>query len=280
MIVDAHHHLWDPSQRAYPWMTGDLAPVARRFGMEDLERALNEDVTATIVVQAVSSLEESEALLRVAAETPRIAGVVAWVDLTADTASQIAHLRAVTGGGKLVGIRHQVQDEEDAQWLLRSDVCNGLAAVAEADLAYDLLIRTRELPAAYETVKRFKELRFILDHGAKPPIATGATKAWRIAVARLASLPNVACKLSGLVTEAAWNSWTHSDIVPYARYLLAAFGARRMLFGSDWPVCLLAATYDDVLSLASRACEVLTPQERDDVFSANALRFYRLKVTA
>lgn len=280
MIVDAHHHLWDPSQRAYPWMTDDLAPIAHRFGVEDFERALPEDVAATIVVQAVSSLEESEALLRVAAETPRIAGVVAWVDLTADAASQIAHLRSIAGGEKLVGIRHQVQDEEDAQWLLRADVRNGLAAIAQEDLAYDLLVRARELPCAYETAKRFPQLRFILDHGGKPPIATGATQAWRIGVARLATLPNVACKLSGLVTEAAWNRWAPSEILPYAHYLLAAFGARRMLFGSDWPVCLLAATYDDVLSLAARACVDLTAEEREALFSTNALRYYHLKVTA
>ncbi len=276
MIVDAHHHLWDPSQRNYPWMTAEVAPIRRAFSAADLQATLPPDVVQTVVVQAVSALEESASLLKIAAQTPRIAGVVGWIDLTADAARQIAQLRAGEGGEKLVGIRHQVQDEDDPQWLLRDDVQAGLRAVGNAGLTYDLLVRPRELDAACETVRRFPALRFVLDHGAKPDIADAAREPWESGVAQLAAVPNVACKLSGLVTEARWDGWTPAQILPYARYLIDAFGAQRLLFGSDWPVCLLAASYEQVLDLARAACLRLSPPQRYSVFAGNARRFYRL----
>jgi L-fuconolactonase len=277
-IVDAHHHLWDPSVRAYPWMTELVAPIARPFGASDLEATLPPNVTHTVAVQATATLEESETLLHVAANTPRIAGVIAWIDLAGDAAEQIAHLRSKPGGEKLVGIRHQVHDEEDANWLLREDVQRGLAAVGEAGLAYDFLVRPRETAAAARTAQRFPHTRFVLDHGAKPAIAHGTVEPWRAGVARLAVLPNVACKLSGLVTEAPWDSWTQEQIVPYGKMLLDLFGAQRLLFGSDWPVCLLAASYDRVLALAERICERLLPAEMEAVFRRNAVRVYQLEI--
>jgi len=277
MIVDAHHHLWDPALRDYPWMTPAVAPIVRRFGADDLEAALPPQVAYTVLVQATSTLEESQMLLRIAADTQRIAGVVGWIDLRSDVPAQIALLRSGAGGDKLVGVRHQVHDENDPNWLMRDDVLAGLAAVGDAGLAYDLLVRTRETAAAAQAAQRLSNVRFVLDHGAKPPIAHGTVEPWRAGIARLASLPNVSCKLSGLVTEAPWESWSQEQILPYGKILLDLFGARRLLFGSDWPVCLLAASYDRVLGLAQYICERLLPPERDAVFSSNAVRVYHLR---
>jgi L-fuconolactonase len=264
VIVDAHHHLWDPARADYPWMTDDVAAIRRRFGPEDLEPVLRANgVDATIVVQARHSLDETHELLELAAATPFIRGVVGWVDLTDPG---VGGVLSRLGGG-LVGVRHQVHDEPDAEWLLRPDVRRGLAAVGEAGLVYDLLVRARELPAAVDTVRALPQLRFVLDHLAKPPVRDGATEAWAEGLAALAELPNVACKLSGLVTEAD----PGQDLVPYLRRALDLFGAERCMFGSDWPVCLLAAEYGEVLSLV---IDALHDDERAAVLGGTAIRVY------
>jgi L-fuconolactonase len=251
MVVDSHHHLWDPARRAYPWMSGDaLAPIRRRFDADDLKPLLDANgIDRTVVVQTVSSLKETREFLQAAAENDFIAGVVGWVDLTdRSVAKTLAELKGSQGGSFLVAIRHQVHDERDPEWLLRDDVQGGIAAVGEAGLVYDLLVRTRELPAAVETVKRHPGMQFVLDHAAKPRIAAGVwDEAWQKALAPLAEHPNVSCKLSGLVTEADWKTWTPQQLEPYVNRVLAWFGPERCMFGSDWPVCLLAATYGGVL---------------------------------
>ncbi len=178
--------------------------------------------------------------------------------------------------GPLVGIRHQVQDEPDPDWLARPDVRDGLRAVAAAGLVYDLLVTPRELAVAAATVRALPEVRFVLDHGAKPAIADGGWQPWADLVTELAALPNVTCKLSGLVTEADWAGWQPRDVLPYARHLLAAFGPERLLFGSDWPVCTLAGQYADVYALAEQAVAALAPAERDAVLGGNAARVYGL----
>jgi len=269
MIVDAHHHLWDPASADYPWMTDEVAPIRRRFAPEDLAPLLlARGVDATVVVQARASLDETHELLATSAAVPWLAGVVGWVDLT-DPA--VGDVLAELGGGPLVGVRHQVHDEPDPAWLLRDDVGRGLRAVEQAGLAYDLLVRTRELPAAVETARRFPGLRFVVDHLAKPPLRTGDTDAWAEGLSSLAALPNVCCKLSGLVTEASWDHWRADELVPYLRRALDWFGPERSLFGSDWPVCLLAASYDEVVDLALAALE---PSERAAVMGETATRVY------
>jgi L-fuconolactonase len=268
MIVDAHQHFWDPARADYPWMTDDLR---HRYGPEDLEPLLQEHgVAGTIVVQARHSLDETRDLLAIAAATPFVLGVVGWVDLTDPDLP--ATLRDLSQA-KLVGIRHQVHDEDDPGWLLRADVQRGLRSVGEAGLAYDLLVRPRELPAAHETAVRNHELTFVIDHLGKPPVATGDTRVWAEALAPLAELPNVACKLSGLVTEADWHSWETDQLTPYLRRALDWFGAERCLFGSDWPVCLLAASYAEVFELVLSS---LRADERDAVLGLTAERVYRL----
>lgn len=249
-MIDAHHHFWDPGRREYPWMGEELAAIRRRFGPEDLRGLLAANgITKTVLVQTVSSGDETEEFLRLAAATDFVAGVVGWVDLTdADVGARIASLQRGPGGHLLKGIRHQVHDEPDAGWLLREDVQRGIAAVGEAGLVFDFLVRARELPAATETARRHTDMRFVLDHAAKPRIIVGPRdEAWETAIAPLSDLPNVTCKLSGLVTEANWESWSRDELQPYVHRVLGWFGPGRCMFGSDWPVCLLAASYETVI---------------------------------
>lgn len=275
MRVDAHHHVWDLTVRDQPW-TVDLPALRRSFVMQDLRPHLYaHGIDATVLVQTVAVAEETPELLALAATDPHVAGVVGWTDLrSAGVTGTLASLQA--GDGSLVGIRHNVQDEPDPHWLCRADVRRGLAAVADAGLVYDLLITPPQLPAAIETARDLPQLRFILDHGAKPRIAAGQIEPWAGDLKRLAALPNVAVKLSGLVTEADPQTWTPRALRPYVNVILDEFGPERVMFGSDWPACLLAAGYDQVLATAQELMNSLTPAERDSVFGATAAAWYRL----
>ncbi|SHM44697.1 amidohydrolase family protein [Actinacidiphila paucisporea] len=275
MRIDAHHHLWDLARRPQPWLTGAaLDAIARTFALAELEPLLDaHGIDATVLVQSSSSLDETRELLAIAAGSGgRVAGVVGWADLTDPALADVL----ASLSGPLVGIRHQVQDEPDPWWLARAAVRRGLATVAAAGLAYDLLVTPRELPAALETAAALPELRFVLDHAAKPRIASGEWEPWAAQLSRLAALPNVSCKLSGLVTEAVWAGWEPADLLPYARHVLDAFGPARTLFGSDWPVCTLAASYDAVVALAEEAAAGLSPAESAAVFGDTAARIYAL----
>jgi len=271
VIIDAHQHFWDPATADYPWLTDDLAPIRRRFGPEDLvPLLLRRGIDGSIVVQARSSLDETHELLATASEVSWLVGVVGWVDLTDP---EIDDVLAQLRGGRLVGVRHQVHDELDPAWLLRPEVERGIGALERAGLVYDLLVRTRELPAALELARRHPGVRFVVDHLAKPPVRGGDTRAWADGLAALAALPNVSCKLSGLVTEATWNGWSVDELLPYFRRALDWFGPERSLFGSDWPLCLLAADYDEVVDLLLAALDV---SERAAVMGGTAARVYRL----
>jgi L-fuconolactonase len=276
--LDAHHHLWDPRVRDYPWMAAPaLDPIRRPYGLQELrDRAAAAGVERTVLVQTVPDEAETEEFLALASSSGGlIAGVVGWVDLTdPGVADALARLRALPGGQCLVGVRHQVQDEPDPGWLSRPAVRRGLRAVAGAGLAYDLLVLVPQLPEALAAVRDLPEGRFVLDHAAKPPIAAGAIEPWADALAELARLPNVSCKLSGLVTEAGWDDWDAERIRPYADHVLASFGPDRVMFGSDWPVCELAASYAEVRSLADELLEGLSPSERDAVLCTTATRVY------
>ena len=280
MIVDAHHHLWDPARADYPWLTDDLATIRRRFGPEDLEPHLRAaGVDATVLVQTRSSADETREFLVTAAATPFIRGVVGWVDLTdAALDDAIAELRAGPGGDRLVGIRHQVHDEPDPDWLLRDDVRRGIRSVGRAGLAYDLLVRSRELPAAREIVATMPDVRFVVDHLAKPPIrdGPGGLEPWADLVAWFADLPNASWKISGLVTEADWRRWRPADLAPFVDHALRTFGPGRLIFGSDWPVCLLAASYEEVVTAARELTAGLADSEQAAVFGGNATAVYGL----
>jgi L-fuconolactonase len=276
--VDAHHHVWDLSVREQTWMVGpELDPVRRNFSIDDLAPlAAAAEVTSTVLVQTVGVAAETPEFLEVAAGNDLVAGVVGWVDLTAvDVADALAGLQDRPDGGWLKGIRHQVHDEPDPRWLCRDDVRAGLAAVADAGLVYDLLTKTPHLQAALETVQALPQLSFVVDHISKPVIG-GDLDPWASGLRALAAQPNVACKLSGMVTEASWTDWKVSDLQPYADVVLDAFGPDRVMFGSDWPVCLLAASYGEVVQAAEALTASLSTPEQEAIFSNTARRLYHL----
>ncbi|MDQ1544253.1 MAG: L-fuconolactonase [Actinomycetota bacterium] len=274
--IDAHHHVWDLDVRDQPWTAG-LPALRRSFDIDDLAPDLAAaDIDATVVVQTITTPDETPELLAMAAASPLIAGVVGWVDLEArDIAHQIAALRELPGGGALVGIRHQVQGEPDPDWLTRPSVLRGLSAVATAGLSYDLLVTPGQLPAAIGAARRVPGLRFILDHAGKPRIARGELEQWSALIASLAALPNVAAKLSGLATEAS-APWSVSQLQPYVDVLLTSFGASRIMFGSDWPVSLLAAPYSETVAAAEHLLRGASNSDREAVFGATALEWYQL----
>ncbi|MFD4529347.1 amidohydrolase family protein [Streptomyces sp. NPDC058470] len=279
MTVDAHHHVWDLSVRDQDWITGpELQPLRRNFTIADLEpEARAAGVDRTVLVQTITVAEETPEFLALAAESELIGGVVGWTDLTApEVADELARLRELPGGRYLKGIRHQVQGEPDPEWLLRPDVRRGLVALAEAGLVYDLIVQPHQLPSSAKVAAALPELTFVLDHAGKPPIAAGELEPWASDVRALAARPNTVCKLSGMVTEADPAKWTPDDLRPYANTVLDAFGPHRLMFGSDWPVCVLAATYDQVADAARELTAGLSADEREQVFTDTATRVYRL----
>ena len=277
MIVDSHQHFWDLDRFDYPWMTDDLRAIRRNFGPKDLEPLLAErGVDRSVVVQATSSEDETRYLLEIAARTGFVSGVVGWVDLSdPEVGAVVADLQNGEGGHYLVGMRHQVHDEGDPDWLLRDEVQRGLRELAGAGLAYDLLVRARELPAALRTARAQPGLRLVIDHIGKPPIRAGEMEEWILAMAPFAGLDNVCCKLSGMVTEADWHTWKPGDLVPFVERVLDWFGEDRLMFGSDWPVCLLAASYGEVMDALDSALGFLGESARAKIYGGNAVAFYQ-----
>jgi L-fuconolactonase len=261
-------------------MVGEaLDPIRRPFTPDDLGPELAaQKISGTVLVQTISSEDETREFLELAGRTDFIWGVVGWVDLTSPgVGDHLDALMAGTGGDRLVGIRHQVHDEEDPEWLNRADVRRGLAAVQERGLVYDLLVRARELPAAVDTVTALPGLQFVLDHIAKPRIAEAKDPEWRERMPALAALPNVAVKLSGMVTEANWASWTPADLRPFVASVVDWFGAGRLMFGSDWPVCLLATSYEGVVGALQEALGSMSAGDLERIFGLNAVTVYRLR---
>lgn len=280
MTVDTHHHLWDLDVRDQPWMTGpEMDPLRRDFRPSDLQAAIRgTSVDATVLVQTVADPDETPEMLVLAETVDRVAAVVGWVDLTArDTREQIGLLHTHPSGGWLRGIRHQVEDEPDPDWLIRPEVLAGLGAVEDAGLLYELLIRPHQLPAAIKAVGQYPQLTFVLDHCAKPPVASGELEPWASRIRALAAHPNVICKLSGLVTQDEWVAQPDpSRLRACVDVVLDAFGPSRVMFGSDWPVCLLAATYSEVLGLTKELTSGLSDSERTAVFDTTAREIYNL----
>ncbi|MEV6944884.1 amidohydrolase family protein [Streptomyces sp. NPDC051172] len=277
MTVDAHHHVWDLSVRDQDWIP-ELSPLRRNFTLADLTpEARAAGVDRTVLVQTVTVPEETPEFLALAAAHDLVAGVVGWTDLTRpDITDELSRLRELPGGHCLKGIRHQVQAEPDPEWLLRPDVRRGLAAVADAGLVYDLVVLPHQLPACTKAATALPQLTFVLDHLGKPPIASGALKPWATYLHALAALPNTTAKLSGLVTEAAPDSWTVDDLRPYTDTALEAFGPTRLMFGSDWPVCTERATYGEVLSAAEELTARLAEKDRIEIIGGTATRVYGL----
>ena len=276
MHIDAHQHYWDPARGDYGWLTPDLDQLYRTFGPADLaplrERA---DVQRTVVVQAAPTVEETRYLLDLARDDASIAGVVGWVPMLArDVPDLIAELARHP---KFKGIRPMLQDLPNDDWIANPDLAPAVEALIAHDLAFDALIFARHVDALETFVTRFPTLRIVIDHGAKPPIRDGRSgwQSWADGITRLASLPHVHCKLSGLATEAA-PGWTEATLQPYVDHLLQSFGPARLMWGSDWPVLNLNGDYLLWHSVANTLLAGLSDAERDAVFGANAATFYRL----
>jgi L-fuconolactonase len=274
--IDAHTHaLGDAADATLPPQLFALGPA---FEPEDLRPWLEEEgISGVLVVQAQPGMAETRRLLALAERVPFVVGVVGWVDLVGPgVRAAIDELRAAPGGGHLVGVQHQVREEPDPRWLARDDVRRGLVAVEAAGLAFDLVVTTRELPAATELAARLPGLRLVLDHLARPPIASGALSAWGSALLALAEHPNVSAKLSGLVTEADWEAWSIDDLRHPVELALDAFGAERLMLGSEWPVCLLAGTYGDTIGALRYLVEELPAHQKADIEGGTAARVYGL----
>jgi len=275
MHIDAHQHYWIYNAEEYGWLDDPMAALRRNFLPDDLQPELQRcDFHGSILVQVRQTLYETRWMLELAEQAPTILGVIGWVDLCSpDIASQLSE---VSKNPKLVGIRHIVQAEPDDRFLMRPDFLRGVSLLEHFNLAYDILIYTRHLPVAAEFVEQFPQQRFVLDHLAKPPIKNGEIDVWAKGIQRLATFPNVFCKLSGLVTEADWQHWTPDQITPYLDVAFESFGPDRLMIGSDWPVCLVAAPYERAINVVKRYLSLQTAAVRDAVLGGNAQRFWRL----
>lgn len=272
-MIDSHQHFWQVGRFDYPWMSSDLGVLYRDYLPADLTPILGRHgIEQTVLVQASNSIEESRWLLDLADANGFIAGVVGWVDLT-DTDT---HLDELCAHPKFKGVRHLVESEPNDDWLIQPTVLSGLKKLSVRGCAYDLLVHTRHLKYVPQVAESCPDLQFVVDHMAKPPIARNEINEWSAAMKRVAAFPNIHCKLSGLVTEANWASWQTDDLRPYVERTLELFGVDRMMFGSDYPVCLLASSYDRVFGSFQELLKDLSEDDRDKIFSKNAQRFYRL----
>jgi L-fuconolactonase len=276
LAIDSHQHFWKFVPAEYRWINDLMSVLRADFLPMDLERETKSvGIDGVLSVQARQSLAETEWLLDLADEHDFIKGVVGWVPLAAPDVC--AHLEALTGRPKLKGVRHVVQDEPDERFILRKDFNAGIRALASYGLVYDILIYERHLPAAIEFVDHHPNQPFVLDHLAKPRAKEGIVEPWRTDIRRLAQREHVFCKLSGLVTEADWLGWTEEQLSAYLETVLEAFSPQRVMFGSDWPVCLLATVYAKWHDVVDRFCEKLSTDERASVFGGTAIEVYGLQ---
>jgi L-fuconolactonase len=269
--IDAHQHFWKYSAAEYPWIPHG-SPLQRDCLPKDLAKEQAKvGLHGSIAVQARQTLEETRWLLELSDESPLLRGVVGWVDLRSDYVEE--QLAEFVRHPKFVGVRHVVQDEPN-EFMLQPDFLGGIEALREFGLTYDILIYPRQLPAAIQLVKTFPEQPFVLDHIAKPDIKTGTISTWREQIRELAEAPNLLCKVSGMVTEADHRAWKPDDFRPYLDLIFETFGPDRLMFGSDWPVCLLAANYEQTFALVDEYTRSLPPAAREALFGGNAARFY------
>ncbi|MES2569624.1 MAG: amidohydrolase family protein [Verrucomicrobiota bacterium] len=272
MRLDSHQHFWAYNHTDYPWIPKDSS-LARDWLPHDLltiQKPL--DFDGSIAIQARQSIEESSWLLSLADRTPEIRGVVGWVDLRSKQVEEQLALLALHP--KFVGVRHVIEDEQDEQFLLRPEFVHGISKLSQFGLAYDLLIRPHQIAAATELVAQLPEQRFVLDHLAKPQIKDQIFFEWHLDICELAKMPNVCCKVSGLITEADHKGWHPDDFIPYLDRIFEYFGPDRIMFGSDWPVCLLAGDYGQVFELINQYTAHFPEEDRVKLFGTNALRFY------
>lgn len=276
MQIDAHQHFWnfDPVRDA--WITEEMRAIRTDFTPYDLFRELKDnDMDGSVAVQAAASESETAFLVDIADRHDFIKGVVGWIDLCGDYAEERMRFYKKTAP-KVKGFRHLVQSEPDDGFLLKADFCRGIALLREYGYTYDLLIYPKQLPAAIQFVERFPDQRFVIDHIAKPDIKSGTLEPWAGQMKTIASFPHVWCKVSGMVTEANWKNWTEADLTPYLDVVFEAFGAERLMFGSDWPVCLVAGSYGRVKQVITRYMQDMSVADQAAVLGNNAIAFYHL----
>ena len=275
MRIDAHQHFWRYSPDEYPWIGNEMSILKRDFLPANLEPLLAANkLDGSVAVQAQQTEAETAFLLELANDNPMIKGVVGWTELRAPDVDQ--KLEVLSQNPLLKGIRHVLQDEPDDEYMLHSDFKRGIRCLERHNLTYDILIYPRQLDAAAKLVKEFPNQPFVIDHLAKPHIMDGHIRDWQRQISALAVCDNVFCKISGMVTEADWQNWQTEDFTPYLEVIVEAFGTGRLLFGSDWPVCLLAAEYDSVKGIADGFFAAFTDTEKGKIFGGNAVRFYQL----
>ncbi|MBN1481135.1 amidohydrolase [candidate division KSB1 bacterium] len=277
MKIDAHQHFWHYSAAEYGWITDSMATLRRDFLPNELEKILTTNGFAgSVAVQARQTSAETQWLLDLADQHPVIEGVVGWVDLRSEHLDE--QLARFASHPKFVGVRHVVQDEPDVRFLLGETFMRGVEKLLEHNLTYDILIFPKQLAACSELVKNFPEHRFMLDHIGKPAIKDGFLSPWKKHIQQLAAFPHVFCKISGLVTEADWQHWQLADFEPYLDVIINAFGMDRLLFGSDWPVCTLAASYDKVIDIVESYLDKhnFSDMEKAAFWGGNAVKFYQL----
>jgi L-fuconolactonase len=274
-IVDSHQHFWQVGRFDYPWMSSEVEVLYQDYLPPRIEPVLKENgVAQTVLVQASNSIEETRWMLALADEYPFIAGVVGWVDLRSREVDK--QLDELTKYPKFKGVRHLVESEPMNDWLAQPEVLSGLNELARYDVSYDLLVHTRHLKHVKTVAEHCPELRLVIDHLAKPPIASGETDEWKREIREVANYPNIFCKLSGLVTEADWEKWQTEDLRPFIDYALEIFKPERLMYGSDYPVCLLAASYSRVKESFEKLLAELGDADQSRIFGENAAEFYRL----
>jgi L-fuconolactonase len=273
MRIDAHQHFWRYNRDEYGWIDNSMTALRRDFLPEDLKPELRRaGFDAAIAVQARQSLDETRWLLELAGAEPAIFGVIGWVDLRSPAVRD--QLAEFAKHPKFLGVRHVVQSEPDDRFLLRPDFLRGISGLEEFGLTYDILIYTKHLPVAAEFVGRFPRQKFVLDHLAKPPIKTRQLQPWEGGIRAIARFPNVMCKVSGLVTEADWKNWKPEHITPFLDVAFDAFGPERLMIGSDWPVCAVAASYEQTMKLVETYLQQFSERDRNFVLGGNAQKLW------
>ncbi len=276
MRIDSHQHYWKVARGDYHWMTPDVPVLYRDYLPADLRPSLvRHNIQKTVLVQAAQTVAETDFLLDLAANDDSIAGVVGWLDLEAeDFPAQFDRYRK---NPKFIALRPMLQDLPDDRWILRPNVLASLRLIAESDFPFEFLTFPRHLPFVFEVLESIPNLRAIIDHISKPAIAEGKLDPWQTWMARVAQHPNLYCKLSGMITEADHHHWKPDDLRPYVDHVVECFGFDRLLFGSDWPVCLCAGSYDQVIgALSEILAPGLNPETEPKLFGENAVRFYKL----
>ena len=275
MILDTHQHFWKADRGDYHWMTSDVPILARDYLPDHLRPELRKaGVRQTILVQAAQTVAETDFLLKIAEETDFVAGVIGWFDLENENFPDLFDQKQKLHP-KLIGVRPMLQDLTDDRWITRTKVIKNLNFLADRKIVFEFLTYTRHLPFVLEVLDRVPALHAVVDHVSKPEIKAGKLEPWKDLMSRVARHENVFCKLSGMVTETDHNDWTPDSLRPYIDQVLAGFGEDRIMFGSDWPVCLLAANYAEVINaLRTVVADHLSPSGLNKLFSQNGRGFY------